>query len=318
MNEESPCGTHLPRLMAPRQITENAAGRISKELGHFLESLKNSSSSNKINNTRIPEMKSMSKTLSLAGLLFGLPIGTSGAATLLYSETFDLEAANYNSGTTPETNVGGIPSLQSTGTAQGGNLTNTAWSFSSGGSGGGSNGLRFGPGGGYNWALGANAGLILADGGFSISYDFDLAGLGVADDWMSVRVGNGPENTGIDNPSVDFGYLTRGDSRMQTFENAASNSFGTATAPAPHNFTGVFAFTSWAAGSTVNFTGFVDGVQIATDTFDWNGTDDVKIVFGGRVPGSLIDNIQIATIPEPSAALLSALGVLALVRRRRI
>lgn len=263
-------------------------------------------------------MKSMRKTLSLAGLLFGLPIGTSGAATLLYSENFNSEAANYNGGTTPETNVGGIGVLQSTGTAQGGNPTNTAWLFSSGGNGGGANGLRFGAEGGYNWATGANAALILADGGFSISYDFDLAGLGVADDWMSVRVGNGPENTGINAANVDYGVLTRGDGRIQTFESGAPDGFGTATVAAPHNFTLVYGFTSWAAGSTVNFTGFVDGVQIGTDTFTWNGTNDVKIVFGGRVPGSLIDNIQIATIPEPSAALLSALGVLALVRRRRI
>ena len=68
----------------------------------------------------------------------------------------------------------------------------------------------------------------------------------------------------------------------------------------------------------MNFTGFVDGVQIGTDTFTWNGTNDVKIVFGGRVNGSLTDNIQISAIPEPSAALLSALGVVTLLRRRRI
>lgn len=262
-------------------------------------------------------MKPLRKTLSLA-LLFSLPIGTCGAATLLFSENFNDEPGNYNGGTGTDTNVGGIGLLQSTGTAQGSNTAKTAWQFSSGGNGGGSNGLRFGAEGGYNWATGANAALIIADGGFSISYDFDLAGLGDADDWMSVRVGNGPENTGIDNPSVDFGVLTRGDSRMETFESGVGNGYGTMSAAAPHNFKLVYAFNSWAAGSVVNFTGFVDGVQIATDTFTWNGTDNVKIVFGGRVDGSLTDNIQISTIPEPSAALLSALGVLALVRRRRI
>lgn len=266
-------------------------------------------------------MKSMTKTLSIIGLLSGLTFGTSSAATLLYSENFNNEATpNYNGGTTPETNVGGIGILQSSGFVQGNNATNTAWLFSTGGNPGGVNGLRFGAGPGYNWATGTNAALILADGGFSVSYDYDQAGLGNADDWFLIRVGNGGENSGVGNADTDFGLLTRGDGRMQSFDNGGFSSaqdFGTATAVAPHNFTLNYAFNSWAAGSTVTFTGFTDGVQIATDSFTWGGTNDVKIFFGGSVQGSLIDNIQINTIPEPSALLLSALGAVALLRRRR-
>ena len=264
----------------------------------------------------------MTKTLSLAGILYGLSVGISPAATLLYSENFNGITGNYNAGITPQTNVGNIGLLQSSGAVQSSNATGTAWQFSSGGNGGGANGLRFGAEGAgqYNWATGDNAALILADGGFSVSYDFDLAGFGNADDWMSVRVGNSGENIGVNGANVDYGVLTRGDGRMQTFEGGSNfnvDEFGIETAAAPHNFSLVYAFTSFAEGSTVNFTGFVDGVQVAADTFTWNGTDNVRIFFGGRVEGSLIDNIQINTIPEPSAALLSALGALALVRRRR-
>ncbi|MCW1886376.1 PEP-CTERM sorting domain-containing protein [Luteolibacter flavescens] len=270
----------------------------------------------------------MRKKINLAWLLFALPVGTSGAATVLYSENFNNEASpNYNAGTTPETNFGGlIGVLQSSGTGQGNNAGSTAWQFSSGlaggASGGGSNGLRFGTSPGFNWATGPIGSLILADGGFSVSYDFDLNGFGAADDWMSVRVGNSAENIGVNNANVDYGVLTRGDGRMQTFEGGGPtmdvNEMGTASAPTVHRFTLQYAFTSFAAGSTVNFTGFVDGVPIGTDTFTWNGTDDVKIFLGGRVNGSLIDNVQVSTIPEPSVALLSGLGILALVRRRRI
>jgi hypothetical protein len=273
-------------------------------------------------------MKSMRKNISLAWLLFALPAGTSGAATVLYSENFNNEATpNYNAGTTPETNFGGaIGVLQSSGTPEGNNAGNTAWQFASGlaggASGGGANGLRFGTSPGFNWASGAIGALIIADGGFSVSYDFDLNGFGSDDDWMSVRVGNSGENIGVNNANVDFGALTRGDGRMQTFEGGGptldTTNLGIASARAVHRFTLQYAFTSFSAGSTVNFTGFVDGVQIGTDTFTWNGTDDVKIFLGGRVNGSLIDNVQISTIPEPSAALLSGLGILALVRRRRI
>lgn len=270
----------------------------------------------------------MRKKINLAWLLFVLPAGTSGAATVLYSENFNNEATpNYNAGTTPETNFGGaIGVLQSSGTAQGNNAGNTAWQFASGlgggASGGGSNGLRFGTSPGFNWATGAVGALIIADGGFSVSYDFDLNGFGSDDDWMSVRVGNSGENIGVNNANVDFGALTRGDGRMETFEGGGPtlnvNGLGIASARAVHRFTLQYAFTSFAAGSTVNFSGFVDGVQIGTDTFTWNGTNDVKIFLGGRVNGSLIDNVQVSTIPEPTAALLSGLGILALGRRRRI
>lgn len=266
----------------------------------------------------------MRKNISLAWLLFALPAGTSSAATVLYSENFNSEATpNYNAGTTSETNFGAaIGVLQSSGTGQSGNAANTAWQFSTGGLTGGQRGLRFGTSPGYNWATGAIGALIVADGGFSVSYDFDLNGFGTDDDWMSVRVGNGAENIDVNNANVDYGVLTRGDGRMQTFEGGGGpldvTSLGTMGARATHRFTLQYAFTSFAAGSTVNFTGFVDGVQIGTDTFTWNGTDDVKIFLGGRVNGSLIDNVEVSTIPEPSAALLSGLGILALIRRRRI
>jgi hypothetical protein len=279
------------------------------------------------NTKSIPQanpIKSMRKTINLAWLLLALPAGTSSAATLLYSEDFNNEATpNYNSGTTPETNFGAsIGVLQSSGTGQGGNAGNTAWQFSTGGLTGGQRGLRFGSSPGFNWATGPIGALIVADGGFSVSYDFDLAGLGTDDDWMSVRVGNGAENIDVNNANVDYGVLTRGDGRMQTFEGGGPTldvtNLGTASARAIHRFTLQYAFTSFAVGSTVNFTGLVDGVPIGTDTFTWNGTDDVKIFLGGRVNGSLIDNVQVSTIPEPSAALLSGLAILALARRRRI
>lgn len=263
-------------------------------------------------------MKHLGNTATLAAILLMLPAGIAEAVTLLYSENFNGEASpNYNGGTTPETNVGGIGVLQSSGVAQTSNATNTAWQFSTNTNTGGQNGLRFGASPGYNWSTGANAALILADGGFSVSYNYNQNGLGAADDWMSVRVGNGPENTAINAANVDFGVLTRGDGRMQTFESSAANDLGIATPVAPHNFTLVYAFNSWDQGSTVNFTGFVDGVQIGTDTFDWNGTNNVSIFFGGRVVGSLIDNIQISTIPEPSAVMLSGFCALGLLRRRR-
>ena len=67
----------------------------------------------------------------------------------------------------------------------------------------------------------------------------------------------------------------------------------------------------------MTFTGIIDGNTVATDTFTWDASDNMKIVLAGSVNGNLVDSIQVSTIPEPSAALLGGLSVLALLRRRR-
>jgi hypothetical protein len=254
------------------------------------------------------------KHTPLAALLaITITVGAN-AATVLYSENFNGEGTAgdaYNDGTTPETNVGSIGILQSTGVSQGGNAGDTAWSLNDPGT--GERGLRFGNG--YNWATGSNATTILLAGGFSVAFDYTVAG--DAENWMAVRVGSGGENSAVNATDVTFGALARGDGRMQTFENGAADSFGTATVGATRSARFNYAFTSWAAGTTVTFTGIIDGNTVATDTFTWDAANDMKIVFAGYPGGALVDNIVVSTIPEPRAALLGGLGLLALLRRRR-
>lgn len=255
----------------------------------------------------------LKRTLTLLAAL-AMGATASHAATVLYSENFNGEGtggADYNDGTTPEINVGSIGTLQATGISQGGNGTNDAWLVNTPGT--GSRGLRFG--GGENWAAGSNAATILAAGGFSVSFDYNVT---VGEfSWASVRVGSGGENSDVNAGDVTFGALARANGQMQTFENGAGDSFGTATAGAPRTAQFIYAFNSWAAGTTVTFTGIIDGNTIATDTFTWDATNDMKIVFSADASGTTIDNIVVSTIPEPSAALLGGLGMLAMLRRRR-
>ncbi len=263
----------------------------------------------------------MKTNISLAALLIGMSFGTSHAATVLYSENFNSEgtAGNaHDNGTTPETNVGSIGVLQSTGASQGNNAGDTAWLQSLGAV--GQRGLRFGAAGGYNWAAGANAATILTAGGFSVTFNYDTAGHpGDATNWMGVRVGSGGENSAINGGDVAFGALARGDGRIETWDNGSSGNFGTATTEAPRTARFDYAFTSWNAGTTVTYTGIIDGITIATDTFTWNASDNMRIVFAGSDSGTTVDNIVVSTlIPEPSSALLGGLGVLALLRRRRM
>lgn len=252
--------------------------------------------------------------LIMAAAMASLTVGAN-AATVLYSENFDGEGTAvgaYDDGmTTVDTVVGDIPSLQSTGISQGGNGTDTAWSLNDPGV--GERGLRFG--GGYNWAAGSNSATILAAGGFSISFDYTIAG--TQDNWAAVRVGSGGENSGINWGGVTFGALARGNGQMETWDDGASNNDGTATAGATRSAQFLYTFNSWNAGTTVNFTGIIDGNTIMTDTFTWDASNDMKIVFTGSSAGSLVDNIVITAVPEPSAALLGGLGLLVLLRRRR-
>lgn len=58
----------------------------------------------------------------------------------------------------------------------------------------------------------------------------------------------------------------------------------------------------------------VNGTQVANDTFAWNGNAGQMRMELGSVQTSVIDNLMIATIPEPtSAALIGMFGVLARV-----
>jgi hypothetical protein len=240
---------------------------------------------------------------------------TAHAATVLYSENFDGEggAGSYDDGTTPEINVGSVGVLQSTGVTQGGNAEDTAWSTNAPAT--GSRGLRFGGEGGYNWATGDNAATILLAGGFSISFDYTITS--DPTDWMGVRVGSGGENSAINAGDVTFGALARANGQMQTFDGAVADGFGTASASATRTAQFFYAFNSWDAGSTVTFTGMIDGNTVATDSFTWDTSNDMKIVFGSAQGGAIIDNIALSTIPEPSAALLGSLAVLGLLRRNR-
>lgn len=241
---------------------------------------------------------------------------TAHAATVLYSENFDGEGTavdSYNDGTTPEINVGSVGVLQSTGFNQGGNAEDTAWRV--GNTSPATSGLRFGGLGGYNWATGDNAATILLAGGFSISFDYTVTG--DASNWLGVRVGSGGENVAINGAGTTFGALARASGQMQTFENGVADNFGTSGAAATRSAQFFYAFNSWDAGSTVTFTGMIDGNTVATDTFTWDASNDMKIVFGGNTVGSTMDNLVLSTIPEPSAALLGSLAVLGLLRRNR-
>ena len=101
--------------------------------------------------------------------------------------------------------------------------------------------------------------------------------------------------------------------------NAVVASTANATISATHNYKMVL--DTSGDGSSFKATYFLDGVAFGTDlVMDYAALSAIGGVgFSSRNGTGIIDNFLLTaeTIPEPGAALLNGLGVLALLRRRR-
>ncbi len=82
-----------------------------------------------------------------------------------------------------------------------------------------------------------------------------------------------------------------------------------------------FMFSSFAAGSTVNYEILYNGTSEGAGSFTWSGTDENYIGIDGRDSSAVtFDNFSVSTIapvPEPTTLALFALGGVGLLIRRR-
>ncbi|MGC6466667.1 MAG: PEP-CTERM sorting domain-containing protein [Akkermansiaceae bacterium] len=193
---------------------------------------------------------------------------------------------------------------------------------------GGGHGVRFenaaGPFGGgnrFDWAAGATGTAILNAGGFSVTFDVTPAG-NTTPDWISFQVGTVNADSG-NLTNDDYGILFRQNGATERFDNGTNLGAG-GSFPATLASRSVeiqYAFSSFADGSNVTATSFVDGVQVASDVFQWDGNGgEMRMELGHNDPGLLVDNLTVSTldvIPEPSSALLSSLALFGLLARRR-
>jgi hypothetical protein len=191
----------------------------------------------------------------------------------------------------------------------------------------GGNGVRFGgENTRFDWASGTSGSATLAAGGFVVAFDWIPAD-NTDNEWVSFQVGT----VNADNGNLtddDYGILFRNNGGTERFRNAPAP---TGNQGAGLNFTATaggttrrveitYAFTSFADGSPVMVMSKVDGFQVASDTFNWDGNaGQMRMELGNGVNNTRIDNFSVSTrpVPEPSALLLSTAGLLAMVARHK-
>jgi len=264
-------------------------------------------------------------------LFFSLISSSVSHGAVLFSDNFDTSDARLNdASTTGRLSGTASTALESWGAHQ--NISNGQLS-TSGRNGSGQAGARFGAETArYDWAAGDVGQSILDAGGFSVSFDY----IASADDsgssdphWVGWSVGTLNGDSAINNGDTDYGILFRTSGGIQTFDsgNAIAGISDAFDSSGTNSISIEYAFNSWADGSNVTATSYVDGVQVASDVFEWSGNSgSMHMEFMTNDAGSLVDNLTISTltavevsaIPEPSGVL--ALGCLfgaSMLTRRR-
>ncbi len=120
---------------------------------------------------------------------------------------------------------------------------------------------------------------------------------------------------------TDHGILFRNNGGTERFDNGsnlgAGGSFTTTPGGTARLVQLTYTFTSFADGSPVNVVARLNGFQVASDNFTWDGNSgQIRMEIGNGVNNTRIDNFSINTVPEPSSALV-LLGALGLMSRRR-
>lgn len=255
----------------------------------------------------------MKKSAIIASLFASLT-SVLAAATVLYSENFDQSNGAFVS--SPEVQVSPVPGLQSWGAIQ--TVANNQLSTTTAD---GHGGLRFGGATSrFNWAPGAIGAAITDAGGFTVSFDWTESGL-TGDRWVAWKVGTAnADNRFITTNVADYSIVLRDDGSGVTIDSGGTPGtvpVGTTTGTM-HAVTLTYMFSSFAAGSPVGFTAKVDGTEVVTSSFTWDTADDMRMELQANNAGELINNLVIATVPEPSSfgLLLSCVTLLALRRRR--
>lgn len=268
------------------------------------------------------------RTIPLAALAAFTIAGPASAAVLFLDNFNTARLGNGNFNDDIATDQSGTAATKTYNTSLGGGWDG-AWQRGNGGTwlmyagqdGFGSTDMR----GSLNYDIAAAANAQAAGNqALQISFNMSVSAAlgGDTSQWTSFTVGGG-QNPFVNDAGVGFSSLFRDGGGTQQFSNGAG-------------LTGAPSFTD---GQLITFV-LSDATGIGSAFDVSNGANDiVKMYVGGTLTNTFtglnldatdqyisfhagatvanIDNLQITAIPEPGAALLGSLGMLALLRRRR-
>ncbi|QTN31155.1 PEP-CTERM sorting domain-containing protein [Akkermansiaceae bacterium] len=169
---------------------------------------------------------------------------------------------------------------------------------------------------------------LSAVSGFTMS--FNLQYTGATNQWTSPYLST---HTGDERAQSRFGFVAFGNGNLQFYGGAVT---GGQVNTGVSNATLATLVSGWSinnqnsyslvatrtTATTGTYDAFINGIQVASNIAYGFGTggDSGEVNFeiiNTATGAGLYDNFSLVTVPEPSAALLGALGTLILLRRRR-
>ena len=265
--------------------------------------------------------------IMLAAAMAGLTAGAN-AATLLFSDNFDT-VGNLDGGDTFNTPASLAADQSGSAATQTYTTSHVGWGGAYQRGNGGTwlmhaRGNFFDPSntnsrGSLNYDIAAAAnGLSTA---LEISFNMSVTSGVTADDWTSFTIGN--QNPFVNAGTVGFGALFRDNGATQQFSNGPDIG-SSATFTDGQLITFIISDASGSGSAFSDSNGANDIVKMYVNgslTNEFTGLNldatDQFISFHADKTVANIDNLSITAIPEPSAALLGSLGLLALLRRKR-
>ena len=179
-------------------------------------------------------------------------------------------------------------------------------------------------GGWHDWATGITGSTILGTQTLQIAFDW-IAGNDTSTNWVSVNFGISNQSAGepafrVNNGQTDIGMLFRFNGDTELFDNGANIGAQGSFTPVvgSRRVTLDYSLDSFADGTNVGLVANVDGTEVYNGNPFTLDNNNGELYFEiGTLENTLIDNVTISSIPEPTVALMSLMGLAGLARRRR-
>lgn len=272
-------------------------------------------------------MQTKRRFLPFPALLLAASFGSAGAATVLFSDNFDVADTASLDGSDQTGRHSGIAAndiLTRSGGVQmsiasGQLVLKTADPAGR---------VRFQPSGLpantlFDFASAGVGSTILLEGGMRFEFDWTPDNNTNNDGWVSFSAGYATFDTTVrvNEGATDYGILFRNTGGVNYFDNGSAftgTSFDVSGGAFTRHATIDLLFGSFADGSNVTANAYVDSTLVSSHNFTWDGNSGaLYLELGNLGSQKTLDNLVISAIPEPASSGLAAIAGLLVLRRRR-